>query len=253
MWAYHENQKLTIAPTESKIQLEYPIHPFPPKLCILISKLPIGFGELSLSGTLSIQIITILSHVSQWIEQLQHGRKQGTGSLGEANGTYFKQTHACLELVGHPKLKLAERILCFALVACTLETYSKSRQASPIHQRILESLTEKVSRENLASLDGECSLWMGLVVAGHPTSPDVSCKEAVSLQQVREELRGAARPRDILLDTVMAKSAKARHWKLVLQMVQKFFWDERLLQRWKSVWELALMRHARKSNRKEGW
>jgi hypothetical protein len=154
-------------------------------------------------------------------------------SLGEANGTYFKQAHACLELVGHPKLKLPERILCFALVACTLETFCTSRQPNPIHRRVLESLTEMITRYNLHELDGEGSLWMGLIIAGPPSS-------TASVHQEGDVLDRVARQRNILLDMVVSKSRNARDWKWVEETVQKFFWDERLLPRWRSAWELSV-------------
>ncbi|KIX06294.1 uncharacterized protein Z518_04269 [Rhinocladiella mackenziei CBS 650.93] len=243
LWAYHENKKLNIAPTEAKIKLEYPRHPFPPDLCALIAKLPEGFGELSLVGVFSFQMIKILSRMSEWINQLQHGRQEGALRLGDPDGTYFKQAHSCLELIGLPSLSLLEKILCCALVACALETYNKKPQQNPVHRRLLESLTEMLNRYNLDPLDKECSMWMALVIAGPSSLPKEDGADYDRL----------AYSRNILLDQMIEKSVSSRNWEWVKHSVQKFFWDQQLLERWHDTWELRLMRYLtiKKSKRQE--
>lgn len=51
----------TLSPRLNSRAPIYPNHPFPPDLCIAISKMPEGFRELALTGSLSIQLMNRLS------------------------------------------------------------------------------------------------------------------------------------------------------------------------------------------------
>ncbi|KIW78322.1 hypothetical protein Z517_08157 [Fonsecaea pedrosoi CBS 271.37] len=240
LWAYHENKKMSISTTEVSIKLQYPKHPFPPDLCTLIAKLPDGFREISLSGSLCVQIITVLARVTEWVAQLQGSRKKGVLALGDPNGTYMKQTQACLELVPLRGLNTLERVLCSALAAVTTETFRQSRQQNPVHRRLVESLSEMLSRYNLHDLPLECTIWMALVIAGPAySSNERPTSEAVSMNQGQPHA-----PRFVLLDRILEDSSSARNWKWVKKSVVKFFWSEDLLAVWRQTWELALLRYS---------
>ncbi|EXJ64278.1 hypothetical protein A1O7_00614 [Cladophialophora yegresii CBS 114405] len=244
LWAYHENRKLSIATTETHIKLEYPEHPFPPELCVTIAQLPDGFRELVLSATLSLQIIALLSSVSQWIEQMQLGRKKNVLPLGESNGTYLRQTHRCLELVPLQGLGVMERAICAAIATLTTETINKTKQQNPVHRRMIETLSEMLYRHDLQSLPVECTMWLALVIAGppHPVEGDVASPASSAGESCNSDQ--PQRPRDVLLDKIIQDSSSARNWKWVKKAVQKFFFDEELLEAWRQTWGVAVLRHA---------
>ncbi|OAP59112.1 hypothetical protein AYL99_06410 [Fonsecaea erecta] len=242
LWAYHENKKMSISMNEASIKLQYPKHPFPPDLCTLIAKLPEGFGEMALTGNLCVQILTILSRVSEWVKQLQGPRKKGVLPLGDPNGTYMKQTQACLELVPLRGLKTLERVLCSAIAAITVETFSKSKQQNPVHRRMLESLSEMLSQYELRDLPPECAIWMALVIAGPPhASTDGATGQAMSSSEGQSES-----PRNILLDRIMENLSSARNWKWVEKSIRKFYYSEDLLETWRHTWELTVLRYTNK-------
>ncbi|OQV07571.1 Fungal specific transcription factor domain-containing protein isoform 2 [Cladophialophora immunda] len=242
LWAYHENKKLRISTTEASIKLQYPRHPFPPDLCTLIAKLPDGFREVALSGSLCVQIITMLSYVSEWVKQLQGPRKKGVLPLGDPNGTYMKQTQTCLELVPLRGLNTLERVLCSATAAVTTETFRKSKQQNPVHRRLVESLSEMLARYNLRDLPPECTIWMALVIAGppHPATEGATSK-ATSANNNQPHS-----PRNILLDRILEDSSSARNWKWVKKSITKFFWSEDLVETWRQTWELGVLRYTEK-------
>ncbi|KIW86742.1 uncharacterized protein Z519_12655 [Cladophialophora bantiana CBS 173.52] len=239
LWAYHENKKLIISTTEASIKLQYPSHPFPPDLCALIAKLPDGFREVALSGRLCVHIITLLSGISEWVDQLQSPRKKAVLPLGDPNGTYLKQTHVCLELVPLRGLNTLERVLCSALAAITTETFNKSKQQNPVHRRLIESLSEMLCRYNLRDLPPECTTWMALVIAGPVFPPaERAAGKATALSTGQPQT-----PRTILLDRILESSTSARNWKWVKKSVAKFFWSEDLLETWRQTWELGVLRY----------
>lgn len=247
VWAHHENKTLSIATTKTGIKLDYPKHPFPLDLCTTIAQLPDGFRELALSSALSLPIITILASLSEWINQMQSGRKRGKAPVGEPNGTYLKQTPACLELVTHSNLSVLERVLCFALVAVTVETFNRTQQINPIHNRQIESLTDALRLYDLCNLDSECTMWMSLVLAGSPRSSPEKNPHLLSVSE--ENGRGAEnklhlrRPREALLASTLARTANARNWTWVKETVQKFFWDEQRLELWRQTWQAGMGRY----------
>ncbi|KIX95828.1 uncharacterized protein Z520_08536 [Fonsecaea multimorphosa CBS 102226] len=242
LWAYHEKKKLLISSTEARINLQYPKHPFPPNLCTLIAKLPDGFREVALSGSLCVQIITILSRVSEWVRQLQGPRKKGILPLGDPNGRYMKQTQACLELVPLRGLNTVERVLCSALAAVTVETFSKLKEQNPVHRRMLETLSEMLATYNLRDLPPECATWMALVIAG-PAQPST---EGTTSKATSTNKGQPHNPRNILLDRMIEDSSSARNWKWVNNSVKKFFWSEDLLETWRQTWELGIVRYTDK-------
>ncbi|ETI28210.1 hypothetical protein G647_00659 [Cladophialophora carrionii CBS 160.54] len=244
LWAYHENKKLSIATTETHIKLEYPKHPFPPELCVTIAKLPDGFRELALSATLSLQIIALLSNVSEWVSQMQFGRKKNVLPLGEPNGTYLRQTHMCLELVPLRGLDVLERAICAAIATVTTETFNKTKQQNPVHRRMIETLSEMLFRYDLQSLPAECTMWLALVIAGPPRPVDGSVASPASSAGESCNSDESQRPRDVLLDKTIEGSPSARNWKWVKKAVQKFFFNEELLEAWQQTWEVAVLRYA---------
>lgn len=171
--------------------------------------------------------------------------------LGEPNGTYLKQTHLCLELVPLRGLSLLERVLCFALVTLTTETFNKTKQQNPVHRRLIESLSEMLSRYNLSSLPVECAIWMALVVAGpsRPSARDQNYPTRVAKDgEMDDESR---RVRAVLLDTVIQNSPVARNWTSVERIVQKFLSSNEILDTWKETWKVALLRYVDMVKEKE--
>ena len=250
MWAYHENKKLTISTTESSIKIKYPEHPFPPDLCIEIAKLPEGFRELALSATLSLQIIHLLSNVTEWVKQLQLGRKKGVLPIGEPTGTFMQQTHVCLELVGIHQLSVLERAICAAIATLTTETFNKNTQQNPVHRRLIETLSAMLFRYDLSWVPAECTMWLALIIAGPLRSSSGEALLAASPPQTVGDSAEPQRPRDILLDKMVQDLPKARNWKWVEKTVQNFFYNEKLLEAWQQAWEVALLRHTQQEKQK---
>jgi hypothetical protein len=238
LWAYHENKKLSISTTEAKIKIEYPEHPFSPELCVTIAKLPEGFADLALSGVLSLQVIGLLSSITDWIRQMQGGWKKGVLPLGESNGTFLKQTHVCLELIPLNKLTVLEKVICVAMAAMTTETFNKNKQRNPVHRRLNDTLSENMFRYDLNKLAAESKIWLALVIAEPVPLPHPSSTESgTSLSRTES-------PRDILIDSHIRISSEARNWKWVKKNLQRYFYTEDLLVKWRRSWDAALVRYS---------
>jgi hypothetical protein len=64
-WINHLAQEAPYQPGHRARVLEYPVHPYLPATCLLISKLPVGFQEVALAGFVSMQVLSFLKRTSE--------------------------------------------------------------------------------------------------------------------------------------------------------------------------------------------
>jgi hypothetical protein len=86
-------------------------------------------------------------------------------------------------------------------------------------------LTSGIEVFALDSLSGECGIWV-----------------AMTLAAANDTFPTALPNRWTLLDSVVASSTSWHSWNSVYEIVRKFFWDDRHVDRWKRCLEMAVQR-----------
>lgn len=97
--------------------LDYPKHPFDPKLSLQIANLPTGFSDVALSGTISTQVLGLLDRFNDYFTRLQAMIKAGTELTSEKTELLLTQTAWCIEFHQIQTLTVLERLIVTALTA----------------------------------------------------------------------------------------------------------------------------------------
>ena len=198
--------------------LTYPRHPFPPTLGKNLSRLPEGFAEVALSGSLSFKMIDILlaiararneldfKHSLQRVQML-HSIHVDIRASFPAPGTsdiekylFYGLKAFCVQLDEHKQDHINRAIG----ITSTLTSFSQLTFSSPVQHR-------------------ECVIWNYISYAG-----------AASL-----EFRDPSYTNQVM-DSVLKAFPEARSWESLEAIIRQFFWTEKTLPHWKSCWEGAM-------------
>lgn len=213
-----------------EIALLYPTHPFPPSLCATISSLPLGFGEIALSGHLSIQVIELLARYAQ---ATQGSRMTKKPSLAEIN-------EMCLEFlnyINHATTTPLERNIC--LLWFMFNDQGGLQWSRPKGQRVygkfLENLKEvfRTTAETFMDSEGctlDFAIWGVAILAMVTTVEGVGLDES----QRREALARLVRryPRD------------ARYWDETKIRLSRFFFLDSWIDQYHVWWTTEMERLA---------
>lgn len=99
--------------------LVYPGHPFPPNLCLMLTRFPSGFRELALSRKLSMQCINFINLI---VLSLKDGCEVKDALSATSD-----------ELLGKPRLTTLERLLATALSARNIYAERKITTPNPVY------------------------------------------------------------------------------------------------------------------------
>jgi Fungal specific transcription factor domain len=222
-WANHLAQIAPTQPEYNPLTLNYPSHPYPPNICLIISKLPIGFQEDSLASLLSTQVLKFLEEISEWTTRYNlaicenRTRDQSVYSLAGMR----LANHGAV-ILGSCNLKPKERLLCIGLL--TYIVSFDGQQAR--HQRGLEDHMADLKHTSHGLLLSKCWLltWIAMIVA--------AAKDSMAVPLTN---------RWLLID-LLVDEGEHREWRDLQQILHKFFWNESLDTRWESCWRIALER-----------
>ncbi|EXJ72649.1 uncharacterized protein A1O5_03795 [Cladophialophora psammophila CBS 110553] len=100
----------------------YPEHPFDPDLCDIIARFRPGLTDIALSGLLSHQIINLIAHVNNWVQEVNASlRELDVYNLHDLSQSSRNVT-LCGEFLHKPGLTMVEQLLVLALTAFCYST-----------------------------------------------------------------------------------------------------------------------------------
>ena len=241
---------------QSSTTLTYPTHPFPPPLCQTISLLPPHLRTLSLTSTLSTRVLSHLSSISTWSATYGSPSLTHTTNLRTWWMAELEAVRAGARVLGDARLGAVERVLCvgcMAWVVCT-GVASDGRCNAKMHSRGVEEQLRGLGRlvagwcededesGGLGSAKGRragkmrrvveedgaemAMLWSSVVLAGMDTG-------GVAVGVRREMLDELIRWRE---------GWRGLSGEQVVEILKGFWWNEVMLERWRRVWEDALIR-----------
>jgi hypothetical protein len=227
-WANHIAKLVPQQPGHTPIRLTYPSHPYPPKICELISKLPAGFRDVAIATPLSVQILHFILRTYEWYQNYSRtvpGQRTAGQTKFSLEGLSLGNRAAlildCCEL--NPK----ERLLCISMLSYIVSfdgQHARHPTELEDHMLGLKEICQGITPSMCTS-----TIWTALVFA--------ASKDSIS-----KPLRN----RWLLLDRVVDEG-KLTHWAEVEPILRRYFWNDNLLRRWKVCWYTA---RERKRHRK---
>lgn len=208
--------------------LVYPRHPFPPRLCAVISSLPLGFGEIALSGRISVRIIELLARYAQ---AAQGSRETKETSLAEINEMVLE----FLNYVNHGTTTPLERDIC---LLCFMFNDRgglqwKRGKGQRVYGKFLENLKEVLRTMAETFMDSEgCTLdfatWGVAILAV------VTTVEGVGLDQGQR--------REALARLVRRYPRDARYWDETRMRLSRFFFPDSWIDQYHVWWTTEMER-----------
>jgi hypothetical protein len=184
------------------------------------SRLPVGFCEVARTGCLDPRVVGLLVDLANWTKQCAE-ININTENLGALNIHGIKLGTEFAGVLGTAHLTAGASLICIGAIA-----YITSHVEGPSgHSRGLEDLTSGIEVLALDSLSRECGIWV-----------------AMTLAAANDTFPTALPNRWTLLDSVVASSTSWHSWNSVYEIVRKFFWDDRHVDRWKRCLEMAVQR-----------
>lgn len=230
-WANHLAQIKAKEPEHQGRSFTYPTHPYPGHVCVMVSKLPIGFQDVLLQSRVSLEIMEFLYEVSQWSSS--YSQTPDVGSVEQQNRLGRQGITLALECANHlasANPNPIERLLCIGLLAFILSLDGQTIKDSKglyEHMATISALSKTARSSNLGSL----LVWLATVIGtaeDHlaPTAPTGSNEW-------------------LLLDMVVAEG-RLKTWEQVKVVLKRFFFVNRLEPNWRSCWHRAWHRAAAK-------
>jgi len=225
-WISHLAQEAPYQPGHRAIVLEYPRHPYSPTICLLISKLPVGFQEVARTGSISLQVLTFLKRTFEWSKGY---------TIAMCNHWITEESQYCLDgmrlenwvvvVLGSRNLEQDERLLCIGLLAYIISFDGQ-------HARHTKDLEDHMV--NLGDTCGHLSpskcpwvIWVSMVIA--------AAKDSIA----------APLPNRWLLLDLLLHEGIVTSWKEVQEILQTFLWNKSLDERWEASWRHGLERRSR--------
>lgn len=198
------SRRQTLIPADG--QFTYPEHPFDPDLCSIIAEFPRGITDLALSGELSHQIITLISHINKWDQDINNSLQEKDIIRLHDLSHNSRNITLCGEFLHQPNLPLVEQLVILALLGfCYSNDYTRAmywltNAYLQVRCSFLNSVTVDVTDKN-----EDFITWIGTVLAA--TSDPGSQPWTLGLSLLE------ARP-------------TARDWQANVKLCETFFWNE---------------------------
>lgn len=208
---------------------DYPKHPFNPKLCATIAKLPEGLSEIALKRVLSLPVIESLAKTAQWTKDVErsHLLPDRTAKPPTVNRNQADDFFSILDTM---ELNTTETLVCLGVLAHCISTYNNER-TKLLDQRRLDLHLRKL-RLNLRlwtygekatspeEVEKDCLIWSAMAIAATSgKGPGHNNQEAYSI-----------------FIRVMDEYQFARSWKTLRVKLSRFFWNETCETKWFACW-----------------
>ncbi|KAK5266171.1 hypothetical protein LTR99_008170 [Exophiala xenobiotica] len=194
----------TLIPADGKFT--YPKHPFDPELCSIIAEFPRGITDLALSGELSNQIITLISYINKWDQDINNSLQEKDIIRLHYLSHNSRNITLCGEFLHQPNLPLVEQLVILALLGfCYSNDYTRAmywltNAYLQVRCRFLNSVTVDVTDKN-----EDFITWIGTVLAATSDPGSQPWTLGLSLLEARPT------PRD---------------WQANVKLCETFFWNE---------------------------
>ncbi|OAP64603.1 hypothetical protein AYL99_00575 [Fonsecaea erecta] len=232
--------------------LSYPEPPFPPDLCIILSRLPTGLSELCVASRISVQMIKLLASISAATtllatetvsyENLLDRTWTPPSELPLPDSSQYdeewKQTMIQTILFSLQRMSLTstcpvEHNLTMGLLAYIFQLRGLTAVNlfyDPILRRFINALP---THARPASLQEQNSLvWCSIAVAG-----------ALALRVV-------PMPNShLVMEHVLDLYPQARQWPRLERLLRTFFYTKEIGAHWKRVWQSAMKRWEQQKKR----
>ncbi|KIV86513.1 hypothetical protein PV11_02123 [Exophiala sideris] len=216
--------------------LSYPEPPFSTDLCIVLSRLPLGFSELCLKSQISVQMINLLASVSGAATLL------ATKTL--LDGVYLPPSSE-ESPYGEESRQVMIQTLLSSLQRMSLTT------AVPVEHNLTSGLLAYAFQlRGLSPLSLFYDPLLQTFITTLPCHPKPSTSEEQhGLIWVSMAVAGALALRAVpiphshtVMDHALELYPAARTWSRLEGILRRFFWTHEILAHWKTVWEAAMMR-----------
>lgn len=198
---------------------QYPDHPFPPDLCIPISKLPDDLAELALDGCLNIHLIKLMAPVFNLGKTFKTSGRKDTDDLRRLRCLAYEME----ELFSISDLTPLEQLLTVALIDYCITLDGQRRQ----HWLLVGACQINCTRILYTGFEydnvpHDLLIWIG--------SMYVACGEP-SLQSARLGQKILSR----------CRKAKFADRQAILEACQKMVWDDFLTQKLDSKFDFDVV------------
>lgn len=196
-------------------KLDYPPHPFSPETSAAIAKLPLGFSEVALNRTLSIQTIDLLLDV--------HEQDTLYPVSPTPNRHRLYTADKCLLLLRAPQMPELERMIVGGLLAYTVQSQPPESRTTVYDEALMGFLAD-LAAYTFINYEQPCLLWVVLCFA-----------------VIQEHFTEGSRV-DFFHHTILRFKQSVK-WPNVEKAVKGFLWTEERLPEWRAAWEEAIGSH----------
>ena len=215
------------------IQLTYPTHPYDPQICLLISKLPSGFQDITMVSILSHQVLRFMQSVCSWTTTFTLAlTNSDTPTVSTCSLEGLRLAALAARLLAGPALSIHERILCITFLAFVVSfdgTQARHPRGLEDYMAVLPDLVEPIKPSVCPSV-----AWIALVLA--------SAKDSIAAPLVN---------RWLLLDIVFDKGLHVDWDTQGKVLVKRYLWNRWLIERWETCWRIGRERWKERQEKKE--
>ncbi|KIX99463.1 uncharacterized protein Z520_05039 [Fonsecaea multimorphosa CBS 102226] len=232
--------------------LAYPEPPFPPDLCIILSRLPSGVSELCVASRISIQMIKLLASISAattllatetvsyenlldrtWTPPSELPLPDSSQYDEEWKQTMIQTILSSLQRMSLTSTEPVEYNLTMGLLAYVFQLRGLAAVNlfyDPILRNFINALP---THTKPASLQEQNSLvWCSMAVAG-----------ALALRVVPMPNS------NLVMEHVLDLYPQARQWARLEKILRTFYYTKELGTHWKSIWQPAMKRWEQRKTR----
>lgn len=215
------------APIQEKVPLlEYPSHPFSPDLSASIARLPVGFSNIALKRTLSLQTIELLVDTHEQDLAYRNRPVDANPTLSDRRRLYTADK--ALQLLKAEDMPSLERMIIGGLMAYTVQAHHSANpdRTTTAYDEPLRNFIAEIAQYVFVNYEHPALLWV------------VLCFAAIQSHILTE---GSTRV-DFFHHTIL-RFKQTRRWSSVEKAVKEYCWTDERLMEWKWAWQDAVASH----------
>lgn len=217
-WMLETGEKTIFPLSKRRQHREYPPIPFDSEALALVSTLPPGFAVVARQGSLGMDVLRILSRVSNPYSAA------ASNSDGEDHPDIF-DTCSCLHSSSSTEHGL-EKNICLAVILFSFNKHNPSSNSAKItaYRGSRKELTRSLPYTRHRNMqERHCLIWIWVILLGSwNLDLDFNRHTGELSQGFFENLE------------------EARRWEDVEVIMRQFFWHDALARRWRDSWTEAL-------------
>lgn len=216
-WMLETGEKTIFPLSKRRQHREYPPTPFDTETLSLVSTLPRGFALVARQGSLGLDVLRILSRVS-------NPHSAASNPDGEDHPDIF-DTCSCLHTSSSTEHGL-EKNICLAVILFSFNKHSPSSNSAKItaYRGSRKELTRSLPYMQHRNMqERHCLIWVWVILLG-------SWNLDLDFNRHTGELS----------QSLFENIEETRRWEDVEMVMRQFFWHDTLTPRWRASWTEAL-------------